>query len=107
METLILYGSIAGALTAIIVLLKKVLDDVINPLKEILREWKEDQDFANYSRMCSLRLFIQNEDIPLEERIEAWEKYVAHGWNGFTKSYGLMLKERQAEIAKSKAKETI
>ena len=105
METLIFYGGVAGALTAIIVFFAKLLG-AINSLKDIIREWKEDQAFANYSRMCSLRMFIMDDRFPLSERIEAGEKYVAHGWNGSTKAWVETMQELRDEDIEKKVRGT-
>lgn len=106
METLILYGSIAGALTAIIVLFTRLMG-AINALKDVIHDWKEDQDFANYTRMCSLRMFIMDERFPLNERIEAGEKYIAHGWNGSTKAWVETMKEFRDEDIEKKVRGTL
>ena len=106
METLIFYGGVAGALTAIIVFFAKLLS-AVNSLKEVIRDWKDDQDFANYSRMCSLRMFIMDERFPLSERIEAGEKYVDHGWNGSTKAWVEAMKEIRDDDIEKKVRGTL
>ena len=106
MDTLIFYGGVAGALTAIIVFFAKLLG-AINSLKDIIREWKEDQDFANYSRMCSLRMFIMDDRFPLNERIEAGEKYIAHGWNGSTKAWVETMQELRDQDIEKKVRGTL
>lgn len=106
METILLYGSIAGALTAVIVLFTKLLG-VINALKDVIQDWKEDQEFANYTRKCSLRMFIMDERFPLNERIEAGEKYIAHGWNGSTKAWVETMKEIRDDDIEKKVRGTL
>lgn len=106
METLVLYGSIAGALTAIIVLFAKIWG-VVNSVKEMIHIWKSDQEFANYTRMCSLRMFIKDERFPLDERIEAGKKYVDHGWNGSTKAWVEMMEQVRDEEIEKKVRGTL
>lgn len=106
METILLFGSIAGALTAIIVLFTRLMS-AINALKDVIHDWKEDQAFANYTRMCSLRMFIMDERFPLNERIEAGEKYIAHGWNGSTKAWVETMKDFRDEDIEKRVRDTL
>lgn len=106
METILLYGGIAGALTAIIVLFTRLMG-AINALKDVIHAWKEDQDFANYTRMCSLRMFIMDERFPIDERIEAGRKYIAHGWNGSTKAWVEAMSDIRDEEIEKKIRGTL
>lgn len=106
METILLFGSIAGALTGMIVLFARLMS-AINALKDVIHDWKEDQNFANYTRMCSLRMFIMDERFPLNERIEAGEKYIAHGWNGSTKAWVETMKDLRDDDIVKRVKDTI
>ena len=49
--------------------------------------------------LCTLRLTIMSEEIPVEERLKAGEEYVKEGGNGAVKArYQLLIKEYQKEI---------
>lgn len=81
-ETLLLrLAEIIGAITAIIVAVKKVtkvIRELIEKIDTIDRHERE-----NY--LSTLRLTICSEEIPLEERIKAGDKYIKLGGNGAVK----------------------
>lgn len=75
----------AAELIGAIILIIGAFHKVIKPLKQLLKkiDTLERHQLENY--LTGLRLTICSEDIPLEERIAAGDKYVKLGGNGAVK----------------------
>lgn len=81
-ETILLWGSIAAAVTAIGVLIGKVY----SKLKSILEMFNEIKEHTEENYMNNLRLVITSPDMPLSERLIAGQKYIDKGGNGEVKT---------------------
>lgn len=84
-QTILMWGGIAGALTALIALSVKIIKVVkivigfFNDLKQKVNTLVK-HDKSQY--MAILRLTIMSENIPLSERILAGKEYLEAGGNG-------------------------
>ncbi len=76
-ESIILTSDIITAVTVIVALLVSIYKFFRK------QETKEEHDRENYLNI--LRLTIMSEEMPLEERIAAGDKYIAAGGNGAVK----------------------
>ena len=74
-------AEIIGAITVIIVAIRKI----IKPLKELLKKIDTIDRHQRENYLMTLRLTICSEEIPLEERLAAGDKYVNLGGNGAVK----------------------
>lgn len=63
------------------------LGGIFGVLCKMLRIVLADRDDVRYCQMWTLRQAIFNEDFPVEDRIEAFERYEAKGGNGYTRQY--------------------
>lgn len=89
-ELIVWAGGVAAALTAIGLLLWRVLRAV----KRLADAYQGDRDEATYCRKWTLRQAIVNPAFPDAERLEAYERYEAMGGNGYMKEYATILRER-------------
>ena len=90
--TLCGYISVIIALAGTIWRLSKPLKDIIQRLERVERHQRNDY-------LCTLRLTIMSEEMPVEERLKAGEEYVKEGGNGAVKArYQLLIKEYQKDI---------
>ena len=99
MNYLEILGTIAGGITAILVIWKAVvafvhLADDIKEIKTIVKEHlpnvKEIPDIKKHCQenyLTSLRLTIMSSEMPLGERIVAGQKYISEGGNGDVKTF--------------------
>ena len=86
------YISVIIALAGTIWRLSKPLKDIIQRLERVERHQRNDY-------LCTLRLTIMSEEMPVEERLKAGEEYVKEGGNGAVKArYQLLIKEYQKDI---------
>lgn len=93
-ETIILRAAaLISAVTIIAVAIRKIL----KPLKEVLEKIETIDRHQRENYLTTLRLTICSEEIPLEERIAAGDKYVALGGNGAVKHKYEELIERLGE----------
>ena len=88
-NTIIIWGSVASAITAIIVLICKVLSS----LHKITNKFNDMQRHIKENYLNNLRLVIMSAEIPIEERLQAGEKYVKEGGNGQVKAFYKKLQE--------------
>lgn len=82
-ETILLWGSIATAVTAILVLIGKIF----SKLKKIYGMFNEIQEHTRENYLNNLRLVIMSPDMPLGERLQAGGKYIEAGGNGEVKTF--------------------
>lgn len=66
---------------------------VLNPLKSIESRIEKLEAYSQSDYMNTLKLTIMSEEIPLEERLIAGEKYVQEGGNGAIKVKYQLLRE--------------
>lgn len=93
--TLLRIAEIVGAITVIIVAIRKI----IKPLKELLKKIDTIDRHQRENYLMTLRLTICSEEIPLEERIAAGDKYVEMGGNGAVKhKYEELLKQLDEKV---------
>ncbi len=93
-------ATLCGYLSVIIALIG-TLWRLSRPLKEIVQRLERVEQYQHKDYLCMLRLTIMSEEMPMEERLAAGEKYVNEGGNGAVKArYHLMIEEYQREIGK-------
>lgn len=86
---------------SVIIALGGTLWKLSRPLKEIVQRLDRMEQYQHNDYMSTLRLTIMSEEMPMEERLAAGEKYVNEGGNGAVKArYRLMIEEYQREIGK-------
>lgn len=74
-----------------------VMGSFITGIWKMFRRLDHFQDTLNYNTKETLKLIIINEHIPIEERIEAGERYIALGGNGSIKKIVNSLTDKLAE----------
>ena len=82
-ELILFWGSIAGAITAIIVLISRVL----SKLRKIIKMFNTLQEHTEENYLNNLRIIIMSPDMPIGERLNAGEKYIKAGGNGEVKAF--------------------
>ena len=82
-EAIIFWGSIAGAITAILVLIGRVL----SKLRKIIKMFNTLQEHTEENYLNNLRIIIMSPDMPMGERLNAGEKYIKAGGNGEVKAF--------------------
>lgn len=89
-STILTWGGIAGALSAVIALIVKIAG-LVKRCKEYFSNLKENVDTLvehdHNQYMAILRLTIMSEHIPLSERIAAGKEYLKLGGNGDVRKY--------------------
>lgn len=86
---------------SVIIALGGTLWKLSRPLKEIVQRLDRMEQYQHNDYMSTLRLTIMSEEMPIEERLAAGEKYINEGGNGAVKArYRLMVEEYQREIGK-------
>lgn len=89
-KTILLCGSVAGAIAAIIALAVKIIG-VIKKVQKYFKDLRESvdellaHDKDQYKQI--LKLTVMTENMPLSERISAAKKYLELGGNGDVKAY--------------------
>lgn len=92
-DTIILWGGVAGAITAIITLIGMVYHTV----RKMSKEFVEMKEHNKENYLNNLRLVIMSPDMPIGERLSAGEKYInAHG-NGEVKAFYKKLQKEYVE----------
>lgn len=90
--TLCGYISVIIALFATVWKLSKPLKDIVQRLERVEAHQRNDY-------LCTLRLTIMSEEMPMEERLKAGEEYIKEGGNGAVKArYRLLVEKYQEEI---------
>lgn len=92
-EAIIFWGSIAGAITAILVLIGRVL----SKLRKIIKMFNTLQEHTEENYLNNLRIIIMSPDMPMGERLNAGEKYIKAGGNGEVKAFYKKLLQRYLE----------
>lgn len=82
-EILLFWGGIAGAITAILVLIGRVL----SKLRKIIKMFNTLQEHTEENYLNNLRIIIMSPDMPIGERLNAGEKYIQSGGNGEVKAF--------------------
>lgn len=67
-----------GVIGGVVVKFYRQIKSILDTVHEVRTYQKEDY-------LCILRLTIMSEEMPLEERIAAGDKYIANGGNGAVK----------------------
>lgn len=95
MNHLKLVADICTYLTVIAGFVVAVLK-MIRPLRSIEERIKQLEHYTHNDYMNTLRLTVMSEEMPMEERLAAGEKYVQEGGNGAIKAkYHLLIEEYQ------------
>ena len=89
-KTILLWGSIAGALAAISALIVKI----VRTVKKVIDYFKDLKDKVNTlvandndQKKAILKLTVMQDNMPLSERIQAAKEYIEMGGNGDIKAY--------------------
>ena len=82
-EILLFWGGVAGAITAILVLIGRVL----SKLRKIIKMFNTLQEHTEENYLNNLRIIIMSPDMPMGERLNAGEKYIKAGGNGEVKAF--------------------
>lgn len=91
-------ATLCGYISVILALLGTVWK-LSKPLKDIVQRLDRVEQYQHNDYLCMLRLTIMAEEMPMEERLAAGEKYVKEGGNGAVKArYHLLIEEYQKEI---------
>lgn len=89
-KTILLLGSVAGAIAAIIALGVKIFG-AVKKVKQYFTDLKQSVDTLlendKEQRMAILKLTVMSDNMPLSERISAARKYLELGGNGDVKAY--------------------
>ena len=72
----------AAAVLAALGVIGGVIGKIYSPIKSILDMVKEMRECQKEDSMQILKLTIMSEEMPLEERIAAEDKYISRGGNG-------------------------
>lgn len=72
------------------------LSGFIGGIWKMFKKINDFQENLNYNTLISLKLLIINEQIPLDERVMAGEKYISLGGNGAIKQLVNKLTEELA-----------
>lgn len=102
LNTVLVIGGAAGALTAIIVLIKHIVG-IIKSVYTFLRDLKADvkklidHDEAQY--LAILRLTVTADHMPMSERLLAGKEYVDRGGNGEVRAMYKELKSKCENVA--------
>lgn len=83
---------IAEIITAIITIV-----GFLGSIWKLFKKINSFQETLNYNTITTLKLVIINENIPLDERVLAGERYIALGGNGAIKKLVLKLTEDLAD----------
>lgn len=95
MNHLKLVADICTYLTVIVGFVVAVLK-MVRPLRSIEERIKQLEHYTHNDYMNTLRLTVMSEEMPMEERLAAGEKYVQEGGNGAIKAkYHLLIEEYQ------------
>ena len=81
-EKLLLAASVVAALVTIGTAANKYL---YKPFRAWIDDFRKIKEYQHADYLCTLRLTIMSEEMPLEERIAAGDKYIAEGGNGAVK----------------------
>lgn len=100
MNNLKILADICTYLTVIAGFIMAVLK-IARPLRAIEQRIKRLESYTHNDYMSTLRLTVMSEEMPLEERLAAGEKYVKEGGNGAIKAkYHMLIKEYQNKEGK-------
>ena len=102
-QTILLWGSIAGAIAAVGAIVAKIVK-VVKNTKDYFTDLKSNvdtllkHDHSQY--MAILRLTVMSDNIPLSERILAGKEYIDADGNGDVKHYYETVLKPQDKIGK-------
>ena len=99
-ELLLLVAGIAGAITTIWKLAALIVEKVKHCIvffKDMRNELSTVEKHTTENYMKTLQLTIMSEEMPIEERLNAGEKYVSLGGNGAVKAKYKLLQEEYAK----------
>lgn len=82
-DIIIFWGGIATAITAILVLIGMIF----SKLKKIYKIFDKIKEHTEENYFNNLRLVIMSNEMPIEERLRAGEKYIKAGGNGQVKAF--------------------
>ncbi len=100
MEHLKVLADICTYLTVIAGFIMAV-SKIARPLRAIEQRIKRLESYTHNDYMSTLRLTVMSEEMPLEERLAAGEKYITDGGNGAIKAkYHMLIKEYQNKEGK-------
>ena len=89
-DALLWLGTLIGAITAIVVAVKKTVKpfkDARSEIEETSKNVKKLMEHDKEQYLSILRLTLMSPDVPISERIIAGDKYIKAGGNGDCKHY--------------------
>lgn len=89
-DALLWLGTLIGAITAIVVAVKKAVKpfkDAHSEIEETSKNVKKLMEHDKEQYLSILRLTLMSPDVPISERIIAGDKYIKAGGNGDCKHY--------------------
>ena len=89
-DALLWLGTLIGAITAIVVAVKKAVKpfrDARSEIEETSKNVKKLMEHDKDQYLSILRLTLMSPDVPISERIIAGDKYIKAGGNGDCKHY--------------------
>lgn len=89
-DALLWLGTLIGAITAIVVAVRKSIKPFADAKKEITDISKNVETLIDHDKeqyLSILRLTLMSPEIPISERIIAGNKYIKEGGNGDCKHY--------------------
>ncbi len=95
-DLIIFWGGIAGAITAILVLIGMIF----SKLRKIIKMFNQIKDHTEENYLNNLRLVIMSSEMPIGERLSAGEKYIKSNGNGEVKAFYKKLQNEYIESEK-------
>lgn len=96
-EIILQWGSLAGAVTALIALIGLIFAK----LRKIGKMFGDIKEHTEENYLNNLRLVIMSPEMPIEERLRAGDKYVKSGGNGQIKAFYKKLEKEYLESEKN------
>lgn len=92
-DLIIFWGGVAGAITAILVLIGMIFSKI----KKIFKMFNDMKEHTTENYLNNLRLVIMSPDMPIGERLRAGEKYISAHGNGEVKAFYKKLQNEYIE----------
>lgn len=92
-DLIIFWGGVAGAITAILVLIGMIFSKI----KKIFKMFNDMKEHTTENYLNNLRLVIMSEEMPIGERLQAGGKYIEAGGNGEVKAFYKKLQNEYIE----------
>ena len=98
LQLVTIVGTIIGSVIGIVKKLAKPVVTIRNNLESLDEKIAKLERYSHRDYMRDLKLTIMSEEMPIEERLEAGERYLKEGGNGPIKvKYHMLQEEYQKE----------